>query len=117
MKNKYLFMASMDVESNKQQVFDDVYDTEHVPYLAEVPGVISIARFQTEPLRLAIGGEIKNIVVENQAKHTAIYEIESPEVLVSKEWIDAVERGSWSNEVRPFTMNRRHILLRSNEKK
>ena len=45
MKNKYLFMASMDVESNKQQVFDDVYDTEHVPYLAEVPGVISIARF------------------------------------------------------------------------
>lgn len=115
--NKYLFMASMDVESNKQQVFDDVYDTEHVPYLAKVPGVISIARFQTEPLSLAIGGEVKDIVVDNQPKYTAIYEIESPEVLISREWSDAVERGSWSTEVRPFTMNRKHILLRSNEKK
>jgi hypothetical protein len=117
MDNKYLFMASMDVETDKEQVFNNVYDTEHVPYLSDVPGVISIARFQTEPLRLAIGGEIKNIVINNQARHTAIYEIESPEVLVSTEWSEAVERGSWSTEVRPFTMNRRHVLLRSNEKK
>ncbi len=104
-------MASMDVEPNKQQVFDDVYDTEHVPYLSAVPGVISIARFQTEPLRIAIGGEVKNIVINDQPKHTAIYEIESPEVLISSEWSDAVERGSWPTQVRPFTNNRRHILL------
>ena len=116
MKNKYLFMASMDVEPNKQQVFDDVYDTEHVPYLSAVPGVISIARFQTEPLRIAIGGEIKNIVIDDQPKHTAIYEIESPEVLISIEWSNAVERGSWPTEVRPFTKNRKHILLGVNEK-
>ena len=116
MKNKYLFMASMDVEPNKRQVFDDVYDTEHVPYLSAVPGVISIARFRTEPLRIAIGGEIKNIVIDDQPKHTAIYEIESPEVLISSEWSNAVERGSGPTQVRPFTKNRKHILLGVNEK-
>ncbi len=107
-------MASMNIESDKQQVFDEVYDTEHVPFLAEVPGVISIARFKTEELRLAIGGDIKNIVVDNQPKHTAIYEVESPEVLISREWSDAVEKGRWANEVRPYTKNRKHILLRRN---
>ena len=112
--SKYLFMASMDIESNKQQIFDDVYDKEHVPFLAEVPGVISIARFQTEKLRLSIGGDIKDIVVENQPKHTALYEIESPDVLISREWGEAVETGSWAKEVRPFTMNRKHILLKGN---
>ncbi|MBR61116.1 MAG: hypothetical protein CL904_00435 [Dehalococcoidia bacterium] len=114
MNSKYLFMASMNIESDKQQVFDEVYDTEHVPFLAEVPGVISIARFKTEELRLAIGGDIKNIVVDNQPKHTAIYEVESPEVLISREWSDAVEKGRWANEVRPYTKNRKHILLRRN---
>ena len=112
--SKYLFMASKDIDSNKQQVIDDVYDKEHVPFLAEVPGVISIARFQTEKLRLSIGGDIKDIVVENQPKHTALYEIESPDVLISREWGEAVEKGSWAKEVRPFTMNRKHILLKGN---
>ena len=103
MNSKYLFMASMNIESDKQQVFDEVYDTEHVPFLAEVPGVISIARFKTEELRLAIGGDIKNIVVDNQPKHTAIYEVERPEVLISLEWRDTIDKGSWPNKISPYT--------------
>ena len=40
----------------------------------------------------------------------AIYEIESPDVLLSKEWAAAAEKGRWPSEVRPFTSNRRHIV-------
>lgn len=115
MPDKYLFMASMDVEPEREQIFDEVYDDEHVPYLATVPGVISIARFKTNQLRLAIGGEVKNIVTEDQPTHTAIYALESPDVLISKEWSEAVEKGRWATEVRPYTMNRRHVLLRNNK--
>lgn len=115
MQAKYLFMASMDVERGKEDVFNDVYDTEHVPYLSQVPGVLSIARFQTDELRLAIGGEVKTVRVEGQPRHTAIYELSGPEVLVSDEWAEAVETGRWPTEVRPHTTNRRHVLLRRNE--
>ena len=108
-------MASMDVERGKENVFNDVYDTEHVPYLSQVPGVLSIARFQTDELRLAIGGEVKTVRVEGQPRHTAIYELSGPEVLVSDEWAEAVETGRWPTDVRPHTTNRRHVLLRGND--
>ena len=37
-------------------------------------------------------------------------DLESPDVLVSREWADAVEAGRWPGEVRPHTSNRRHVL-------
>ena len=107
---RYLFTASMDVDRDKEALFDEVYDREHVPNLLKVPGVLSVTRLTLEPLILSIGGEPRPIVVEGEPKHSAIYEIESPEVLVSPEWGAAVEAGRWPEQVRPYTSNRRHTL-------
>ena len=38
---KYLFIVSMDVTKEKEALFNEVYDTEHVPLLLKVPGVIA----------------------------------------------------------------------------
>jgi hypothetical protein len=108
----YLFSASMDVRADKEALFHEVYDREHVPSLLAVPGVISVARFVLEPLKVSIGGEIRTIVVENEPRFGAVYEIESPEVLTSAAWAKAVEQGRWPGEVRPYTTNRRHVLHR-----
>ena len=62
----YLFSASMDVHPDKEALFHEVYDREHVPTLLTVPGVISVARFKVEPLKVSIGGEIKTIVVDGE---------------------------------------------------
>ena len=109
-KSRYLFSAAMDVEPAKEALFNDVYDTEHVPNLLKVPGVIAVARFKTQELTLSIGGEKKRIVIENEPRYQALYEIESPEVLTSDAWSRAVDRGRWTSEVRPYTSNRRHML-------
>lgn len=109
---KYLLVASMDVDPEHEALFNEVYDKEHVPYLSQVPGVLSIARFRREELTMNIGGEKKTIKIENEPMFTAIYEIESPEVLVSEGWDRAVERGRWPSQVRPHTKNRRHVLLK-----
>ena len=109
---KYLFYASMDVTPDKEALFNEVYDTEHVPNLLKVPGVISITRLETAPLTLSIGGEQRSIVAEGEPRFSAVYEIEGPEVLVSPEWAAAVEAGRWAGEVRPYTTNRRHVLRR-----
>ena len=34
-KSKYLFVASMDVDPDKEVLFNEVYDTEHVPQSLE----------------------------------------------------------------------------------
>ena len=112
LQRKYLFIVSMDVEPGKEDLFNEVYDNEHVPYLLEVPGVIAVTRLEKERLTMNLGGKQLNIVLEDEPKYTAIYEISGPEVLVSAAWTKAVERGRWSSEVRPFTTNRRHILKR-----
>jgi hypothetical protein len=100
----------MDVEAGKEAVFNEVYDTEHVPNLLRVPGVLSAVRVTTEPLTMMIGGERKTMVAEGEPHYNAIYELESAEVLLSDAWAKAAEQGRWPTEVRPYTRNRRHVL-------
>jgi hypothetical protein len=114
-KAKYLMIASMDVDPEHEAVFNEVYDREHVPYLSQVPGVLSIKRYERQELVMNIGGERKTIRIENQPKYTAIYELASPDVLTSEAWDKAVEKGRWPNQVRPYTKNRRHVLIKLNE--
>lgn len=109
-KTKYLFMVSMDVTPEKEALFNEVYDEEHVPMLLKVPGVVSVTRFKRQPLTVSIGGKLQQIEAEGEPTYTAIYEIESPEVLTSDAWADAVEQGRWPDQVRPHTSNRRHTL-------
>ena len=108
--SKYLFVVSMDVTKEKEALFNEVYDTEHVPLLQKVPGVGAVTRMKTEPAAFNIGGERKVLDGAGQASYVAIYEIDSPAVLLSKEWAEAGEQGRWAKEVRPFTSNRRHIV-------
>jgi hypothetical protein len=108
---KYLFVASMDVDPDKEALFHEVYDTEHVPNLLKVPGVRSVTRVRGEPFAISLGGEQKRIAHEGP-RYSALYEIEGPEVLTSPDWAKAVEAGRWPGEVRPHTRNRRHVLYR-----
>jgi hypothetical protein len=109
--SRYLFVASMDVDPDKEALFHDVYDSEHVPNLLKVPGVRNVARLEGEPFAINLGGQEK-AVAHDGPRHSALYEIDGPHVLVSREWAEAVEAGRWPTEVRPFTRNRRHALYR-----
>jgi len=109
-KAKYVFTASMDVDADKEALFNEVYDTEHIPMLLKVPGVVSVRRAVSVPLTMFIGGEKKAIAAEGEPRYTAIYELEDPQVLTSEAWGKAVEAGRWPKQVRPYTRNRRHVL-------
>ncbi|MBS1878143.1 MAG: hypothetical protein JST31_01380 [Actinobacteria bacterium] len=109
--SKYLFIATMNVAPDRDALFHEIYDSEHVPFLGTVAGVNAIARFENKDLSAVVGenGPIKS--APNEPRYTAIYEIDGPEVLASDEWSQMVERGRWPSEVRPFTSDRRHLLL------
>jgi hypothetical protein len=110
-KTKYLFSVSMDVEPEKEAIFNDVYDTEHVPLILSVPGVVAAARFKSQPVTMILGGQRRTIVMDNEPRYKAFYELESPDVLLSPAWAKVVDEGRWPDQVRPYTKNRRHVML------
>ena len=107
---KYLFIVSMDVQKDKEALFNEVYDTEHIPLLSKVKGVGAVTRLRTVPAAFNIGGEKKVLDGAGMATYVAIYELDSPDVLLSKEWAEAGEKGRWATEVRPYTFNRSHVV-------
>ena len=110
--SKYLFIASMDVDPDKEALFNEVYDVEHCPELSKVTGVNKITRFEKQSFTVLIGGEARTVVLESEPKYHAMYELDSAEVLTSPAWGEAVELGRWPEQVRPYTKNRRHMLLK-----
>ena len=111
-RSKYLFVASMDVEPAKEALFNEVYNTEHCPELGNVKGVGEIIRYEAEAFKVMIGGEVRTMFPDGRPRFHAVYEIDSPEVLTSAAWGEAVELGRWPEQVRPYTTNRQHTLLR-----
>ena len=90
----------------------DAASLQFPPYAYLFVGPLGVATCTTQPLKMVLGGEEREIVIEGQPKHTAVYEIESPEILLSKGWAEAVDKGRWSSEIRSHTFNRRHVLLK-----
>ena len=86
----------MDVAHDHEATFNEVYDREHLPNLAKVPGVQRASRFKqpspTEP------------------RYLAAYELDSPDVIASAAFKTAGELGRWPTAVRPHTMNR-HLAI------
>ncbi|MBL8386411.1 MAG: hypothetical protein JNM90_25225 [Burkholderiales bacterium] len=109
-KTRYLLTAAMDVDPDKEALFNEVYDTEHIPELLKVPGVLAVHRHVLVPLEMSLGGQKRTMVAEGEPKYTAIYELENAEVPASAAWAAAVEAGRWPAQVRPYTRNRRHTL-------
>lgn len=106
---RYLLVVSMDVEPAYEDLFNEVYDEEHVPYLLKVDGVQSVTRAKGKGFEFAIGGQLKSVDAP-QPGYIAMYEIDDPSVVSSDAWADAVETGRWSTQVRPHTSNRQHAM-------
>jgi hypothetical protein len=104
----------MDVDPDKEALFNEVYDQEHVPHLSGVPGVVSVTRARLDTLRVTMGGETKTLEPQAQGRprYACYVELENPDVLTSAAWAKAVDTGRWPTHVRPFTRNRQHTLHR-----
>lgn len=89
MLGQHLFTAAMTIGPDREGLFNEVYETEHMPALLQVPGVLSISRYRR--------------VVPVDSFYLAVYEIASPEVPSSASWATGRDIGRWPTEVRPFT--------------
>lgn len=97
-EGKYVYMVRMDVEPDKEALFNEVYVQEHIPEILKVPGVYGATQYETSG--------------EGQPKYMAMYEMEGPDLPSSPAWKEASDKGRWAPEVRPYTKNRSHVVYK-----
>jgi hypothetical protein len=97
----YIYYVQMDIPEALDGALNRIYDTEHVPMLSKVPGVRRVTRYRLE----------KSNDTRMQ-KYLAIYEIDSPAVVDSKEWDEASAWGDWADKIRPHTTSRHHSFFK-----
>ena len=89
MLGQYIFTAAMTIGPERENLFNEIYDSEHVPELLRVPGMISISRYRrTRPA---------------ETFYLAVYEIATPDIPTGPHFMKARDVGRWPTEVRPFT--------------
>lgn len=76
-----LLLVTIDVEHAYEDEFNRWYDTEHFPERMQCPGFVSGRRF---------------VAVEGEPRYVAMYELESPEVLMSPAYKKIQPPSEWT---------------------
>jgi hypothetical protein len=95
-KTPYVFWVMMDIEPHREALFNELYDTEHLPLLSKLPGYVNAVRYRT-----ATAGE---------PRYLCVYEVDRADLPQSKQWNDTSDIGRWKPEVRPYTYNKKWIV-------
>ena len=95
---KYLYVVMLDVDPDKEQLFNELYNQEHIPALLKVPGVLNASRYETSD--------------ESAPKYLAVYELNGPDVTASAAWKEASNSGEWPQKVRPHLKSRSQVTYK-----
>src|SRR5438477_121366 len=90
---KGILIATMNIGGAAEDEFHDWYDTEHIPMLAAVAGVLCARRFRT---------------TSANRRYVALYHLVSPEVQATAAWKSAADT-EWTRKLRPYF--RDHLRL------
>lgn len=90
---EYLWVIHLDIPTEHEDEFNRIYDTQHIPNICRVPGVLGVQRYRlTSP-------------VDGMAQYMATYRVTSPDLSVTPEWIAASAEGDWATRIRPHVRN------------
>jgi len=90
-----LFVVAMDIAESAEDEFNDWYNTEHIPLLTAVPGVICARRFRT---------------LRGAPRYAAIYHLADARVYASAPWCNA-DQTPWIKRMRRFQSNRQYLMF------
>jgi hypothetical protein len=92
----FVYWVMMDIERHREALFNELYDSEHLPLLLKLPGCVNAVRYRT--------------TTAGEPRYLCAYEIQTAELATSKLWNDTSDIGRWKPEVRPYTSNKRFIV-------
>jgi hypothetical protein len=92
-----LLVVGMTPAPQDETAFNAWYDTEHVPALARVPGVLAARRFRAAA----------------SPKYLALYHLASPDVVSGPDWKRASESTPMPADIRPHITDRARFVCRN----
>lgn len=95
-KGRGIFLVYIDIDAKHEEEFNAWYNTEHVPELLAVPGILAAARYEA---------------VKGGPRYLACYELESVEVMKTPAFLNR-PRTPWGQRVSPSVIgtNRTRIV-------
>ncbi len=91
-----LILTSMDVEGSAEEEFNDWYDTEHIPVLAKLPGMLAARRFRAR---------------RGAPRYVALYHVTDLAIYAEPSWY-CVNDTPWTLRMRRFQRNRTYFMFR-----
>ena len=92
-----LLVVGITPAPQQETEFNAWYDTEHVPALSRVPGVLSARRFRAA----------------GNPKYVALYHLTSPDVVAGAAWKQASESTPMPAHIRPHITDRARFVCRA----
>lgn len=86
-----MFVVGIELESGYEDDFEDWYNNEHLPALANVPGVNRAVRYRKAP---------EQEDTPEYPEYLALYDVQSLEIPGNSDWKAAVETP-WTQRLRP----------------
>jgi hypothetical protein len=90
-----VILVSMNVDPEREDEFNDWYNTEHIPHFNRLAGVISARRFRA---------------IDGDPRYVALYHVENTSIYASPGWM-AANATPWILRMRRFQRDRTYFMF------
>jgi hypothetical protein len=97
----YIFFIQLEIAAELEAKFNEIYDTDHLPCMVQIPGVRDATRYKLEWSDNA-----------DMQRYLALYHIDDPDLPRSDLWKKHGAMGRWPTEMRAHATMRRNGALR-----
>ena len=95
----YFYLVTFEIDRADEALFNEIYDSEHIPNILTVPGVVGVTRFRDhEPNE------------RGWLVYSALYFLRAPDIPDSPEWKVESDKGRWAQVIRPRVKSRQRRL-------
>lgn len=98
---EYMWLVQLDIPEELDDEFNRIYNDEHVPFIAKVPGVLGVQRYVLERPNPGV------------QRYATVYRVDSPDLPQTPEWKAASAQGEWASKIRPHTSNASLSMFRA----
>jgi hypothetical protein len=90
-----VIISAMDIDPQAEEEFNDWYNTEHMPVLSNLPGVLTARRFRAH---------------QRQPSYIALYHVSDLSIYAEPSWT-AVNETAWTKRMRRYQHNRTYFMF------
>jgi len=95
----FFYMVTFEIDPADEKDFNEIYDTEHIPNILQVEGVLQVIRLRDA-----------EATPQGWLKYSAHYLITQPDLPTTQQWKAKSDLGRWAPVIRPKVKARRQHL-------